>query len=127
MALGSLVPTTDSPVLVITSAIAIGVVFVLIMLLIVLRARHMALRRREAMRIQEQWEAQLILRFQDKPPMHQVWLSSPSAESSADDQRNGALNQSEWDKIMVRLFGLHHQSTATKQPDSLSLRSTMRL
>ena len=101
MALGNNGPATDSPVLVITSALAIAVVFVLIMILIIFRARHMALRRQQAMRSQEQWEMQLFLRFKDKPMMHEVWLSGAAIANSPDTKR---LNPNEWDKIMVRTF-----------------------
>jgi hypothetical protein len=100
---GSNGPVTDSPVLVITSALAIAVVFVLIMLLIILRARHVALRRQQAMRTRELWDMQLFLRFKDKPVMHEVWLSGAPVASSPDTER---LNQNEWDKIMVRSFDL---------------------
>jgi hypothetical protein len=103
MALGNNGSATDSPVLVITSAIAIAIVFALIMLLIILRARHMALRRQEAMQMREQWEMQLILRFKDKPEMHEVWLSGASG-SATDTKGKLALDPNEWDGIMVRFL-----------------------
>jgi hypothetical protein len=122
MALGNNGPATDSPVLVITSALAIAVVFVLIMLLIILRARHMALRRQQAMHLREQWDMQLFLRFKDKPVMHDVWLSGTDPVASKSDTKG--LNQNEWDKIMVRFF--RHFWLNCREPEipySLSLRS----
>jgi hypothetical protein len=96
-------PVTDSPVLVIATALAIAVFFVCIMLLIILRARHVALQRQQAMRSREQWDMQLFLRFKNKPVMHEVWLSGVPVASSPDTKR---LNQNEWDKIMVCSFDI---------------------
>ena len=102
MALGNSGAATDSPVLVVVSAVAIAIVFVLVMLLIILRARHMAYQRQEAMRLREEWETQLILRFQNKPHMHEVRLSSGAPVNN----KRLELTRNEWSRLMVCLFRL---------------------
>ncbi|KIM31003.1 hypothetical protein M408DRAFT_327909 [Serendipita vermifera MAFF 305830] len=101
MALGNSGSGADSPVLVVISAVAIAIVFVLVMLLIVLRARHMALQRQEAMRLREQWETQLILRFQEKPQLYEIGLSpSASAAQNPNKQPRTEITNHEWERLM---------------------------
>jgi len=117
--------STDSLFLTITSGVAIAVVFLLVILLVFLRAKHAARTRRDTVRIEEEMEKKFALGILHKPTLHEVWVAktdlerppslrfAPSDVILQDSEKTlGAAH--EWDTVMP-LSAMVYQDSALQE------------